>query len=541
MASSKKGGHEQLDELLVELRDRTLAENETVVAQAQGDHGQAVVLTSQRVLVLKAGLTATGKIDGVVIGEFPFSAIAAVKVRKGPLGAVIQICPAVQDALTQSDVPNNIVVFTGPQRVKKCEWIATRIESAMGKPLERTEAPVDEDADRVIPDFDHEPASTAPREEHAVVDDLPAALAEEEPVQSSDETATAAPFSDEFQQLAETPPRDEITTSQEKPQPRRRPARSLADEIYAEVLEARTSVSADTGSEIQSDGPVQEAQEGPRTPENRPEQDIPETQQIQEVQQTPSEVSADTLALNEAADIAEHVSDSPIAQQSKQKTVTNPRLPKPVVRRAKRDKALTLLALLFVGLIAGIAAIAPSRYTSSVPSEVPAHESASQDVQLLRKHLQKITEYKENVSAHVARAVEYLQTVESAARCGDRAALASLAAQPRLDEALTRLEALDAPVGLAAAKEQILLGLALARTAVVKLSVGQQPSGGTDLRSCLREIGEAKAKLIRGLNTIDAVRAEIERRGSIGTQTPAGSRRSLAGSKGAKSLDPGSR
>ncbi len=482
MASSKKDGREQLDELLAQLRDRTLTEDETIVAQAQGDHGQGVVLTSKRVLVLKAGITATGKIDGVVVGEFPFESIASVKVRKGPLGAVIQICPSVQDLLAQGDVPNNVVVFTGPKRVKKCEWIAARIESALGKPLECTEAPEDQEAGKVILDFGE--SGSSPHEEDTSSEDL-TAVQHEQAAQTLDEvTSETKSASDTAQLQDETVPNCESSTAAEKPRSNRRTSRSLADEIYSEVLEARANPS-----------PAERHQEYQYAePEDR--------------SHIPSADSSDGTP----AETAKPISNRPGPQDAKPNVAANPRLPKPVKRRVQRDKALTLLALLFVALIAGIAAIAPSRYGAVAPTQAPAQESAAQDVQLLHKHLQKVSEYKQSVSVYVAKAVEYLQTVESAARSGDRSALAALAAQQRLDAVLQRVESIDAPVGLAAAKEHILAGLALAQTAIVKLSVGQQSSLGADIRDCLRELGEAKNKLTRGLAAIDNVRSEIEHR-----------------------------
>ena len=140
MASDTGVPNDKLDERLAAARDGALQEGEKVVAQEEGDQGQAIVLTNSRVLVLKAGITATGTPNGKIVGAFPIAEIAAVNVRKGPLGAVIQICVEGKEPPAPGSAPDNVVVFTGSQRMKKCDSIAARIESALGKPVGRVES-----------------------------------------------------------------------------------------------------------------------------------------------------------------------------------------------------------------------------------------------------------------------------------------------------------------------------------------------------------------------------------------------------------------
>lgn len=125
-----------MDERLVEARVGALVEGEEVVAEEAGDQGQAVVLTNSRVLIIKAGLTATGELNGKRVSAYPLESITSVNVRKGPLGAVIQICC---EGGAPDGSHDNIVVFTGAQRIKKCEAIAARISEAVGKPVSKVE------------------------------------------------------------------------------------------------------------------------------------------------------------------------------------------------------------------------------------------------------------------------------------------------------------------------------------------------------------------------------------------------------------------
>jgi len=136
MASDNGAPREGWDDRLAEARDGALQPGEEVVAQETGDQGQAIVLTRARVLVVKVGLTTTGSLDGRQITSFPLEQITAVNVRKGPMGAVIQICSKDTTApAPTSGPPANVVVFSG-DKSKRCEPIASAIQALLGKPVE---------------------------------------------------------------------------------------------------------------------------------------------------------------------------------------------------------------------------------------------------------------------------------------------------------------------------------------------------------------------------------------------------------------------
>ena len=132
--TSESGGPQGItDDRLAEARDSVLADGETVVAQAEGDQGQGIVLTNSRILIVKVGVTATGVANGRLIGNFPLQEVTAVHLRRGPLGAVIQLCAAQSSASPGPGAPDNVIVFTGQPRVKKCEAMAASIEKVIPK------------------------------------------------------------------------------------------------------------------------------------------------------------------------------------------------------------------------------------------------------------------------------------------------------------------------------------------------------------------------------------------------------------------------
>ena len=139
MTSDKRAPRGTLDERLAEARDGVLLDGEKIVAQEIGDQGQAIVLTQSRIILLKAGLAATGKLHAQTSKAYTLREVTSVNLRKGPAGAVIQIAGDTERRPAKGGVPDNVIVFSGARRVKKCEALADKIEHLLGRPVERTE------------------------------------------------------------------------------------------------------------------------------------------------------------------------------------------------------------------------------------------------------------------------------------------------------------------------------------------------------------------------------------------------------------------
>jgi hypothetical protein len=131
---------EAIDPRLAQARDGLLSDGEKVLAEENGDQGQAIFLTDARVLIIKTGVAATGQADGRSVGDFPLSEITAINVRKGPLGAVIQVVAGQRQAAGLGGPPDNVIVFTGDACVKRCDAMAAMIEPVLGKPLGRVQS-----------------------------------------------------------------------------------------------------------------------------------------------------------------------------------------------------------------------------------------------------------------------------------------------------------------------------------------------------------------------------------------------------------------
>lgn len=498
MASATNEAREPLNERLASIRNKTLNTGETILAQEEVDHGQAVVVTSERILIIKAGITATGEIDGEIVGRFPFSDISTVKIRKGPLGAAIQIITNNQPAPKADGVPDNIVVFTGPHQIKKCERIAAKIETALGRPLERIEAPADEDAQTIIPETTAEQEPTLPGTDESDTGESRSGAAEvlnqenapsesEKPVQDvSQEQSESISVSDE-KNLQAT----------EETQRRRRQPRSLAEEIYEELVESQSGTGSSRG-----------ATDGEETQKTQVEH-------LERSEETATEEvdSSQPVMTSSSAGSASETTRPEQQLEEKPRIASNPKLPRPIRRKAGRDKTLTLLLLLLASLLAGIAAIAPSRLTPP-PTEsesIQTPKATARNMSLLSKHALKVLDYKRTVSTRVTEAIRFLSALEAAITSGDRTAIAHLSEQPKLEEVFNSVRTLETPPGLAGARDHIIAGLTLARTCVAKISVDLQVSQGANLREELAELREARSKLQEGLTSIDLVWQEIER------------------------------
>lgn len=197
-----KGTSGEFDERLEEALKGALLDGENVVARETGDQGQGIILTDSRIFIIKAGFAATGELDGLKANAYPFNIVSSVNLRKGPLGAVIQVCVDKDHQPPQGTPPaDNVVIFSGPQRMKRAEIIAGKIESALGKSVNKTEPPA-----AVEPQVEDVPKTTeveaekntdtpkpkAGRKPRSLADEMFSEMSQQTPVPEQKQTPPAA-------------------------------------------------------------------------------------------------------------------------------------------------------------------------------------------------------------------------------------------------------------------------------------------------------------------------------------------------------------
>ncbi len=139
MASTNGTGPVDFDERLAEAIRSALVEGERVVAYEAGDQGQAIALTDSRIILVKAGLAATGELNGQRVGVYDLQSISSVNLRKGMLGCVIQISSDAPQNGADGRRPDNVIVFTGPGRTKRAEVFASAVEESGQVTVNRVE------------------------------------------------------------------------------------------------------------------------------------------------------------------------------------------------------------------------------------------------------------------------------------------------------------------------------------------------------------------------------------------------------------------
>ncbi|MGI6296808.1 MAG: hypothetical protein ACOX3G_12100 [Armatimonadota bacterium] len=139
MASTNRTGPADFDERLAEAIRSVLVEGERVIAHEAGDQGQGIALTDSRIILVKAGLAATGELNGQRIGVYDLQSISSVNLRKGTLGCVIQISADASQNSADGRRPDNVIVFTGPGRTKRAEAFVSAVEESAQIVVNRVE------------------------------------------------------------------------------------------------------------------------------------------------------------------------------------------------------------------------------------------------------------------------------------------------------------------------------------------------------------------------------------------------------------------
>lgn len=430
--TSANNAPEAIDPRLAEARDSLLSEGERVVAQTEGDQGQAIVLTDSRVLILKAGIAATGQMDGRIVGDFPLAGITAVNVRKGPLGAVIQVVSSDRQPPPAGSPPDNVIVFTGPVHSKNCESIATAIESAIGKSLGRVEAHQEQPAE----------ASAAATSEPPVVEETASEVVDQE--------------------------KPAVEPVKKKPQGGREP-RTLAEEMFADLIAAK------------------------KTPEP--------------VVETPGIPQADPV-ISQAEESADYHF---VEDQEPVDFGPNPNLPKPAKRgRGPLDRVLVLLGLLGLAVLVCIGVTRPLRSPAKPPSVEINVNALTKNVDTIRHQQSAAAQYEAAISQILKPCNAEVAALTAAIRSGSVDAARSAKCEEVVVECWEKLRDLEAPPGLAGAKQSMVSGVFEVQAAVTDLAASKRSSSVINTAQVLKSLEEGRNSIDKALSLIQRIRADLK-------------------------------
>ncbi len=487
MASTHGGSQSEFDDRLAKALDSTLLAGEEVVAKEVGDQGQAIVLTDSRILVLKAGLAATGELNGQAASAFALSDVVAVNLRRGPLGAVIQISAQVQ-ASVDGTRPDNVVIFTGPGRVKKADAFAATVESMAGKTVNRIEPQARSEA------APEQSAKVEPASQEHVAQVEPAVS---EPPTQAEQVIT---------------PSEVVEAVEEHPAPERpkggRVYKPLAEMMYGEMTQASpaTPVYEAPVPPVReaAESPVQEALEAPVAEPLVPHQPLrAEPASALDFDLSFVQPQEESTTECETEDEPEQVQSSPYSP--------NPRLPKPMRYRHYQgpNKVLVAFGVLAALMLVGMAVIAPLHDTSTV-TVAPSADSTN-DVRKVQLQLTAVTNYRSDVAKLLAKADAEATSFKSAARSRNKSSMVSCSKLGATDRAWQDLSDLQAPPGLAEAKQNMLDGLAARKNAISIAAASASAGSSADVEETLRRLAGSESQIKSGLSAIDLVKIGLQR------------------------------
>ncbi|MCE5321865.1 hypothetical protein LLG46_00960 [bacterium] len=465
MASDKGAPKDGMDERLAQARDTALQDGEEIVAQETGDQGQAIVITNSRILIIKAGLTATGTLNGLSVGEYAYADVINVNVRKGPMGAVIQIQTDGTPKTNVSGPPDNVIVFSGDQRVTKCDAIAEKIESAIGKKVERIEPNIGNSALAT---------ETKPVEEIADIE---------------------APKDD-----AEQTP---------KPMKGGRQAKSLAEEMFEEM----------TGAQTEEAKPEPVVVESAAVTDSEPDVKPVEEPVIEPIASVPvTELSVEPEAVSNTTDeeavyksveelgyetSAEEINDE---QPDDETFRPNPNLPKPVKKRNRSRNSFVLIGGLMLLVLTGVAVTTPLRNPKPVPKVEINVDKLTRNAKAVRLQISEIDDYRSKVVDALVASDKEAASLCRSVHSGHQAIVAA-AGKNASEEAWQNLTKLKAPSGLVDAQDNIVLGAFTRKNAVAAaLSVGT-----VNAESILKRLNEADGIIKKALESIDKMKSDLNK------------------------------
>ncbi|MEN6357343.1 MAG: PH domain-containing protein [Armatimonadota bacterium] len=451
MASDKGVPKDGMDERLAQARDAALQDGEAIVAQETGDQGQAIVITNSRILIIKTGLTATGTLNGLSVGAFAYADISAVNVRKGPMGAVIQIQTNGAPKTAASGPPDNVIVFSGDQRVAKCDTIAQKIESALGKKAER---------------FEPKTGNAAP-------------AAKEQPAE----------------QAVEIEGSNDDTEQAPKPMKGGRQAKSLAEEMFEEM----------TSSEPEAPKPEPTAAEPVIEQVAKPALEPPvKVEAESNVTETPAAEEAAYRSIEELG--YEDEEEDEQTDEPAESFRPNPNLPKPVRKKNSSKNSFVLIGGLMALVLIGMAVTTPLRNPKPVPKVEINVDKLTRNAKTVRLQISEIGNYRNEVVKALAASDKETAALSLAVHSG-RKAIVGAAGKNSSEAAWQDLTILKAPSGLADAQENIVLGAFTRKNAVANaLSVGP-----IDATNILKRLSEADSLIKKGLGDIDKMEAGLKK------------------------------
>ena len=498
MASERSASSNNLDERLEKTRDNSLVQGEKVIIQAMGDLGQAIVLTDSRVFILKAGITATGSLNGEKATIFKYDEISCVRLRRGPMGAVIQVISTQISDDSQVIPPGNVLVFNGDVKVKKSEAVAAKMKS-MGLNVER----IGFENEAIQPQTPKIKKVRTTKNKDIEVNEA-VVKAEESAIQDNDEIIASKEVTENI-----------ISPDEIKPQRAKKVKMSLAEEMYAEI----TNTDSETENKTQ---PIYEEQKNEILTQSESIENVPEVVSVNEsISYAKTDFDLEPIEMQEnvvSQAIIEEISSTEVEEPVDEKSELNladfrpnPRLPKPVSRvKNNNNQMLVLFVLLAIIVIGGIAYMKPASKPAPKTEVTINIDKLTLSPKSIRKQLEAIEEYKTEAIKIVKVSADASSGFVTAFRSNSKTAQYDDA----LDNACRDIEALTAPSGLALVKQNLTKALFDRKTVVANAEAGFNEN----ISETINELAKIDQTIKQNFEAIDEACTKLQERSKQTTQ-----------------------
>ena len=207
-----------------------------------------------------------------------------------------------------------------------------------------------------------------------------------------------------------------------------------------------------------------------------------------------------------AGDPLAHIDEEPVEEPATGFR-PNPNLPKPVKKKQSApSRVLVLLGALAVLVLVGMAVTAPLRQPATGPNIEINVGQLNRSVKLLRTHYMAVSKYRKQVTTILTESDKTAAQVANAVRSGNRQAVVAALSRDRSVDAWLKLSGLKVPSGLAGAKESLVSGLFIRKSAVGNAS----GLGVSSASETIRRLTDADTLIKRGNDAIDRMLAELQ-------------------------------
>jgi hypothetical protein len=478
------------------------------------------------------------------VTAFKFDEIGVVNLRRGPMGAIVQIVGKQITANPNVRPPENMAIFSGEQKVKKLELLIEKLVSSSGIAVNRVDwipetvpeslpaksdndpetetlAPVDDTAAPQSCDQTETASVLVPKKPRAPRKKaVPAPVINTLQDNSIDSSEVDTPekaeevfesHADTIQAVQSDKPAEQETHINAAPvepeipaQPRGIQRRSLAEEIFAELSAEESDESESAPAPVQVSKPT-------IVPEVKVEIKQPSTPPVQKVEIAKTTVPpAQVQPVPEVAKQSIIEASIPTIPLPGEEYGPNPRL-SAHMRKSKPSagRVIAVLAILGLIMLAGLAILGRNSISNIAVIQKPA--SPGKDISRLRTKLSEVSSYKKQLFELLAGSNSDARRMANALSARDARTIGNTISVASHERVLTGLQKLDPPMGLRTAQDSLESAVNERKTVATAISNALTGAGFIDPSKNGQRLKRANGRIQHAFGEVNMLEASLRR------------------------------